>query len=127
LSEPAPAQYPPPAAAPYHAPPSYPPPVGTTPAVTDGRAVASLLWAILGVIFGLPLGLPALIGGPVAYFLGGSAKQRIAESNGALTGASTANAGRILGVITTAVGCVVTLIWLIVIFNALNDTSASSF
>ena len=34
-----------------------------------------------------------------------------------------ANAGRILGVVTTAVGAVVTLLWFIVILNALNDVS----
>jgi hypothetical protein len=113
-------------AAPYQPPPSYPPPVGATRAVTEGRAVSSLVWAILGLVFAIPLGLPGLIAGPVAYFLGGSAKQRIAESNGALTGASTANAGRILGVITTAVGCLVTLLWFIVILTALNDVTVSS-
>ena len=126
MSEPAPVEYPQPPTAPYQPPPSYPPPVGSTRAVTDGGAVASLLWAILGLIFGLPLGMPALIGGPVAYFLGSAARTRIAESNGALSGASTASAGRILGIITTIVGCLVTLLWLIVIFNALNDTSSGS-
>ena len=43
---------------------------------TDGGAVSSLLWAILGLVFGLPLGLPGLIGGPVAYFMGSAARTR---------------------------------------------------
>ncbi|HLZ94935.1 MAG TPA: hypothetical protein VKT20_06380 [Candidatus Dormibacteraeota bacterium] len=115
-----------PSVAPYHPPPAYPPPAGSAHAVTDPRAVSALVWAILGVIFAIPLGLPGMIGGPVAYFLGKSARQRIAESNGALTGASTASAGRILGIIATVIGCVVTLVWLIVILNALNDTSSQS-
>ncbi len=111
-----------PAIAPYHPPPMYPPPPTAT-AVTDAKAVASLGFAILGLIFALPLGLPGLIAGPIAYFLGKGARERIAESGGALGGAGTANAGRILGIITTAVGAVVTLLWFIVILNALNDVS----
>ena len=110
-----------PGIAPYHPPPAYPPP--TTAAGTDSRAVASLGFAILGLIFALPLGLPGLIAGPIAYFLGRGARTRIAESGGALGGAGTANAGRNLGVITTAVGAVVSLLWFIVILNALNDVS----
>jgi dipeptide/tripeptide permease len=94
--------------------------------VTDGKAAASLVWAILGLIFGLPLGLPGMIAGPVAYFLGKGALARIAESNGALTGKSAANAGRILGIVAMAVGAIVTLVWLVVILNALNGTSTSS-
>jgi hypothetical protein len=112
--------------APYHPPPNYPPPVGSRPVVTDGRAAASMVWAILGLIFGLPLGLPGMIAGPVGYFLGKSALARIAESNGALTGRSAANTGRILGIIATAVGAIVTLVWLVLILNALNDTSTTS-
>jgi len=115
-----------PSVAPYHAPPSFPPPAGAGPVGTDGKAVASLVFAILGLIFAIPMGLPGMIAGPIAYFLGKGARERIAASNGTLTGASAANAGRILGVITMAVGAIVTLIWLVIIFNALNDTSTSS-
>ena len=110
-----------PAIAPYHPPPAYPPP--PMDAGTDARAVASLGFAILGFIFALPLGLPGLIAGPIAYFLGRAARTRIAESGGTLGGAGAANAGRILGVVTTVVGALVTLLWLIVILNAFNDVS----
>lgn len=112
--------------APYHPPPNYPPPLGSRPLVTDGRAVASLVWAILGLIFALPLGLPGMIAGPIAYFLAKGARERIGESNGALTGLGAAKAGSIIGIIATAVGAVVTLVWLIVIFSALNDTSTQT-
>lgn len=112
---------PPPVVAPYQPPPAYPPP--PISAGTDSRAVASLVFAILGLIFGLPLGLPGMIAGPIAYFLGKGARARIAESGGTLSGASAANAGRILGIITTAVGALVTLLWFIVILNAFNDVS----
>ncbi len=110
-----------PAIAPYHPPPAYPPP--PTDAGTDAKAVASLGFAILGLIFALPIGLPGLIAGPIAYFLGRGARTRIAESGGTLGGAGAANAGRILGVVTTVVGAVVTLLWIIVILNAFNDAS----
>ena len=114
--------------APYFPPPDHPPPAVAGPVVSDGRATASLLFGVLGLIFALPLGLPGLITGPIAYFLGNGARQRIAESNGALGGAGAANAGRILGIVATAVGALVTLLWFIVILNALNDTgTASSF
>jgi len=115
---------PPPAVAPYYPPPAYAPPPSAT-AATDAKAVASLAFAILGLIFALPLGLPGMIAGPIAYFLGKGARTRIAESGGALGGASAANAGRILGVVATAVGAVVTLVWFIVILNALNDVTFS--
>ena len=113
----------PPPAAPYVPPPNYPPPAGALRRGTDGKAAASLVFAILGLIFAIPLGLPGMIAGPIAYFLGKGARERIAASNGMLGGGSAANAGRILGVITTAVGAVVTLAWIVIILNALNDVS----
>ena len=121
VPSPAPAATGLPAIAPYYPPPAYPPP--PTDAGTDAKAVASLGFAILGLIFALPLGLPGLIAGPIAYFLGRGARARIAESGGALGGAGAANAGRILGVVTTVVGALVTLLWLVVILNAFNDVS----
>jgi hypothetical protein len=117
----------PPYVAPYHEPPAYPPPTQPQgPAPTDGKAIASLLFGILGLVFGIPLGLPGMIAGPIAYFLGKGARQRINESKGMLGGASFANAGRILGIVAMAVGSVAALVWLILIFNALNDTSSGS-
>jgi len=113
-----------PAVAPYHPPPSYPPPASQTPQVTDGRAAAAMVFAILGLLFGIPLGLPGMIGGTLAYFLGKSARTRIAESNGTLGGQNAANVGRIVGIIAFAVGSLITLLWLIVIFNALIDLPA---
>ena len=62
-----------------------------------------------------------MIAGPIAYFLGSGARTRILESGGTAGGMGVANTGRILGVVTMVVGAVVTFLWLIVIFNALND------
>ncbi len=119
VSSPQPAATSTPAVAPYHPPPAYPPP--PINAGMDAKAVASLGFGILGLIFALPLGLPGLIAGPIAYFLGRGARARIGESGGTLGGAGAANAGRILGVVTTVVGAVVTLLWLVVLLNAFND------
>jgi hypothetical protein len=116
---------PPPAVAPYQPPPGYPPRAAQA-MTTDGRAAASLAFAILGLLFDLPLGLPGLIAGPIAYFLGKGAKERIAASNGAVGGAGPANAGRILGIVATAVGAAVTLVWFVIILNALNAGYSSS-
>ena len=128
MSSPPPAvlQQAPTAVAPNHPPPTYPPPASQQAVAADGKAVAALVFALLGLLFGLWLGLPALIAGPIAYFLGKNARDRIAESHGTLGGAGAANAGRILGVVATAVGAVVSLFWLIVIFNVLSDYSAGS-
>jgi len=112
--------------APYQPPPNYPPPASQGAVGTDGKAASSLVFGILGLLFALPLGVPGLIAGPIAYFLGKGAKQRIAESNGMLGGTSFANAGRILGIVATAVGAVVTLIYLILLFNALLDVPTES-
>ena len=118
MAQPAPA---PPSVAPYHPPPTVPPPAPQVQQVTDGRAAASALFAILGLIFSIPLGLPGMIAGPIAYFLAKDARQRIAESNGRLGGAGAASIGRILGVAGFVLGSLFTLGWLIVIFNALLD------
>ena len=109
------------APAPYYPPPAYPPP-HTQSGATDPRAAASVVWAILGLVFALPLGLPGMIAGPVAYFLARGARTRIIESGGTIGGMSVANTGRILGIVTTIVGCVVTFLWLLILFNAFNDT-----
>ena len=97
--------------APYHPPPSYPPPFHGTPKL-DNKALVSLLVAIAGVILGLPLGVPGLVCGPIAYFMGRSAVKRIDEAAGALGGRSLAMAAWIMGIVATALGAVVTVLLL---------------
>ncbi len=112
--------------APYQPPPTTPPPVAADNVLTDGKAISALVFGILGLVFAIPLGLPGLIAGPIAYFLGKGARERIAESKGSLTGAGAANAGRILGIVATAAGALVTLVYLIVLFNALLDVGSQT-
>lgn len=115
--------------------PTPPRPVGRT----EGRTVASLLLAIFGLLIAMTgvviallafltsngdllnallLGFPGMVGGVIAYFLGKSAISRIAESPDTLGGRPTAVAGWVIGAVSTAVGAVVTLIWIVLFLIA---------
>lgn len=130
---------PPQAIPPYYGRPAYPPPSPQT-GRTEGRVLASLSLSLLGLLLGLTglliggfgylgapgsglvlafwLGVPALVLGPVAYFLGKSGITRIGESKGALGGRGIATAGWVIGVVAMAVGAAVTLIWLVLLLVA---------
>ena len=114
----------PPAIAPYYPPPSYPPPSYTGTGALDNRAAIALALAIIGLVLGLPLGVPGLVCGPIAYFLGKSAVTRIEASAGALGGRNLARTASILGVIATAAGAVVSLVWLIFILVSVSTPAA---
>lgn len=114
----------PPAIAPYHPPPSYPPPAYRSAQALDNRAVVALVLAILGLVLGLPLGIPGMVLGAVAYFMGKSAARRIQASAGALGGRNSAMFAWVLGIVATAAGAVVSLIWLVV-FLVLISTPAA--
>lgn len=58
-------------------------------------------------------GIPALVLGPIAYFLGKSAQGRIASSDGKLGGRSTASAASGIGIAATVIGAVAALAWLV--------------
>jgi hypothetical protein len=114
---PAPPQ-PPSLAPPYSPYPTHPPPPlprGPRPGRTEGRSVAALLSGIIGLVLAIPLGVPGMILGPLAYFLGKSAVGRVDESRGELGGRSTAVAGWVIGAIATALGAIVTLVWFILL------------
>jgi len=86
----------------------------------DSRAVVALVLAIVGLVFGLPLGVPGLICGPIAYFMGKSANRRIDASAGALGGRSLAMSAWVLGILATGVGAIITLIWLVLFLVAIS-------
>jgi len=113
MSSPYPVQSPPPVA-PYHPPPSYPPPQFAGRQALDNRAAIALALAICGLVLGLPLGVPGLVCGPIAYFMGKSAVSRIDGSAGALGGRNFAVFAWVLGIVATAVGAVVSLTWLVI-------------
>jgi len=119
---PAPPPPPPPPPVPPHAIPSYygqPQYVPAVPRVgrSDGKALVSLLAGIFGLLLAF-LGLPALVLGPIAYFLGKASQRRIEESKGELSGRSTAVAGWVIGVVATSFGAIVALVWLTVFLVA---------
>ncbi len=76
--------------------------------------------AIFGLILGLPLGVPGLVCGPIAYFMGKTANRRIDASGGTLGGRSLAMTAWILGIVATAAGAVITLIWLVLFLVAIS-------
>ena len=123
---------------PYYGRPAFPVPPRPT-GRTESRTVVSLLLAIFGLLVALTgvlvallafftangellnallLGLPAMVGGVIAYFLGKSAISRIAESPATLGGRATAVAGWVIGALSTAAGAVVTLIWIVLFLIA---------
>jgi len=114
-----------PGESPWHPPPSYPPQRSHATGSTDGRAIASLLVAIFGIVLGLPFGIPGMALGTIAYFLGKSAVRRIDSSQGASAGRSLAVSGWVLGVVAMAIGSAVTLVWLIVLLISFSQTTAS--
>jgi hypothetical protein len=114
----------PPSIAPYYPPPSYPPPSYAGTGALDNRAAIALALAIIGLVLGLPLGVPGLVCGPIAYFMGKSAVTRIEASEGALGGRNLGRTAWILGVVATAAGAIVSLVWLIFILVSVSAPSA---
>ena len=106
--------------APYHPPPPYPPPGLGRAAPTDGRAITSLVASIFGLLLGLPFGLPGLTLGPLGYFMGRSAIARIDAAPGTAGGRSVAVMGWVLGVVATAIGAVVSLVWLVLLLVVIS-------
>ena len=114
-----------PAVASWHPPPSYPPPPQAgAHGSTEGRATASLLSAIAGIVLGLPFGIPGMVLGSLAYFLGKSAVNNIDSSKGGLGGRGMAVTGWVLGAVSMAIGAAVTLVWLVVVLVAVSQSTA---
>jgi hypothetical protein len=109
----------------WYPPPTYPPPRVKASGSTEGRVTASLIAAIAGIVLGLPMGIPGMVLGTLAYFLGKSAVSRIDSSQGALGGRSAAVAGWVLGVAAMAIGSAVTLVWIVVVLVATSQPATS--
>jgi len=109
----------------WHPPPSYPPPPpAQARGATDGRAIASLLSAIAGIVLGLPFGIPGMALGTLAYFLGKVAVTNIDSSKGAVGGRGLAVTGWVLGAVAMAIGSAVTLVWLVVVLVAVSQSTS---
>ncbi len=80
--------------------------MGGTPPSTSGKAIASLVLGIVGL-----LTCGCLIGSILAIVFGSMAKKEIAASGGAKSGAGLAQAGFILGIVGVALAV---LYWIVV-------------
>ena len=108
----------------WHPPPSYPPPPhAQARGATDGRAIASLLSAIAGIVLGLPFGIPGMALGSLAYFLGRAAVNNIDSSKGTVGGRGMAVTGWVVGAVAMAIGSAVTLVWLVVVLVAVSQST----
>jgi len=94
-------------------------------APSDTRATAALLAAIGGIVLGLPLGLPGLALGPLAYFLGRSSVARIDESHGAIGGRGLASTAWVMGAVATGVGAAVSLAWFVYFLLQVSGSTPS--
>lgn len=84
----------------------------------------AVIAAIMGLLFGLLTGVLGLVLGPLAYFLGKSAVSRIDTSEGKLGGRSTAVVGWVMGVVATAIGALVTLVWFVIFLIIISSAPA---
>ena len=80
---------------------------------TEGIAIAALVLGLLAPFGALFYGLPGVILGSIAVFLGLRARGRIKRSGGALGGSGMALAGWIVGLL----GIVVGLLWFVFLFS----------
>jgi len=111
-------------AGPWYPPPSHPPPRVKASGSTDGGAIVSLVAAIAGIVLGLPMGIPGMVLGTLAYFLGKSSVSRVDTSRGTLGGRSVAVAGWVLGGVAMAIGSAVTRDWVVVVLVATAQPAA---
>jgi hypothetical protein len=90
------------------------------PAPTDGMAVASLVLGIVGVTMICAYGL-GLVPAIIAIVLGRMSKQKIDASGGQIGGRGLAQAGFILGIVTTVM-TVFVIVCAAIFFGALFST-----
>lgn len=77
-------------------------------------AITSLVLGIVAAVGSvLCYGIPSVIAGPIAIYLGRRAQRRIRESGGALGGHGIAMAGWITGLVATCIGVVVVLFFVL--------------
>jgi len=108
-------------------PPGYGAPGMVTSAPTDQMAIWSLVVAILGLVGLCCLGVGGVIGGPIAFFMGGSALNRIRASNGALGGETLALIGRWGGLAVAILGLLILAVYTIAaVGGVLSSTTTSN-
>jgi hypothetical protein len=81
--------------------------VASTPGRTDSTAIAALVVGAISPMAAMFYGVPGVIAGSIAVFLGLSSRRRIKRSGGTLHGGGLALAGWIVGVCGILLGLVV--------------------
>jgi hypothetical protein len=93
-------------------------------APTDQLAIWSLVIAIIGLLGCCCLGVGGVIGGPIAFFMGGSSLKRIRASNGTIGGDTLASVGRWGGLAVAILGLLI--LGLYIVFALLGTFSTPS-
>lgn len=99
---------------------SYGFPATPRPAQIEGLAIASFVVALVGLVMLCIYGL-GVVACIIAIPLAVTARQRIKDSQGSLTGEGFATAGLIIGVIGTALGA----LWLVLLAAVIVGSSPS--
>ena len=94
---------------------------------TDQVAIWSLVIAILGLVGCCCFGVGGVIGGPIAFFMGGSALNRIRASNGTIGGETLALIGRWGGLAVGILGLLILAGYLILaVWGSFNSTPSTT-
>jgi hypothetical protein len=108
-------------------PPGYGAPGAVAGAPTDLLAIWSLVIAVLGLVGVCCFGIGGLIGGPIAFFMGGSSLKRIRASNGAVGGETLALIGRWGGLAVALLGLLVLIFWIVGgVSSVLNNSTTTT-
>jgi hypothetical protein len=108
-------------------PPGYGVPGLAASAPTDQMAIWSLVVAILGLVGCCCLGIGGVIGGPIAFFMGGSSLKRIRASNGSLGGETLALIGRWGGLAVAILGLLILAFYIVAgVGSVLNQPSPTT-
>ena len=96
-------------------------------APTDQMAIWSLVIAILGLVGSCCFGVGGVIGGPIAFFMGGSSLKRIRASNGTVGGETLALIGRWGGLAVGILGLGILVVWiLLTTLSAFNSNTTTT-
>jgi hypothetical protein len=90
-------------------------------------AIWSLILAIVGLLGLCCVGVGGVIGGTIAFFLGGSSLARIRASNGAVGGETLALIGRWGGLAVAILGLLILVVYVIAIVSGgiLSNTTTT--
>jgi hypothetical protein len=95
-------------------------------APTDQLAIWSLVIAIVGLIGCCCFGIGGVIGGPIAFFMGGSSLKRIRASNGATGGETLALIGRWGGLAVAILGLLILAFYIVISVGSVLSSNTTT-